>query len=104
MTCVGPLTELRPVAKCAGRPSLTRSGHAEVERNFFIVIALPRLRSRQRFGMNPLVDEVFLKELLDLGNQGHPVLFQHQRVGPFPDNDKPLLRRTGENGNKVCAI
>ena len=53
MTCVGPLTEQRPVAKCAGRPSLTRSGHAEVERNFFIVIALPRLRSRQRFGMNP---------------------------------------------------
>ena len=44
----------------------------------------------------PLVDKVFLKELLDLGNQGHPVLFQHQRVGPFPDNDKPLLRRTGE--------
>jgi hypothetical protein len=47
MTCVGPLTEQRPVAKCAGRPSLTLSGHAEVERNFFIVIALPRLRSRQ---------------------------------------------------------
>jgi hypothetical protein len=52
------------------------------ERN---LIALPRLRSRERFGNEPSVDEVFLKELLGLGNQGHTVLFQHQRVGPFTD-------------------